>query len=132
MRFSSLFVAGLMCGLSGAAMSQTDATISLPTVVVGAPKQIAKPQKPEPHAVAHGTVSSRTPMAVASAAPVYGRDTLVTTTGNCSTTTWPTVSPVQCTKPMARNYVECTEMVAQHGGRASDSWWWCSNQGFKN
>jgi hypothetical protein len=132
MRFSSLFVASLMCGLSGTAMSQTDATTSLPGIVVGAPKQVARPQQKPQRAVAHSTVSSPTSIVTASATPVYGRDTLATTTGNCSTTTWPTVSPVQCTKPVARNYVECTEMVANGGGRSSDGWWWCSNQGFKN
>ena len=42
------------------------------------------------------------------------------------------VSPVQCTKPFARNYIECTEMVTKNGNRSSDAWWWCSNQGFKN
>jgi hypothetical protein len=57
---------------------------------------------------------------------------MATTTGNCSTTTDFTVSPVPCTKPGARNYVECTERVAKSGARASDGWWWCTNQGFKN
>jgi hypothetical protein len=132
MRFSSLFVAGLVCGLSGTAMSQTDppsrGVTSLLSVVVGAPKQLARPQKPGPQAVARSSVS----IASASDAPVYGRDTLASTTGNCSTTTWPSVSPVQCTKPFAHNYVECTEMVAKNGSRSSDAWWWCSNQGFKN
>jgi hypothetical protein len=58
---------------------------------------------------------------------------MATTTGNCSTTTDFTVSPVPCTaKPGFRNYVQCTEWLAKHGARASDGWWWCSNQGFKN
>jgi hypothetical protein len=57
---------------------------------------------------------------------------LATTTGNCSTTTDFTVSPVPCTKTAARSYVECTARVAKNGGRSSDGWWWCSNQGFKN
>jgi hypothetical protein len=57
---------------------------------------------------------------------------LATTTGNCSTTTDFTVSPVPCTKAGARNYVECTERVAKNGGRSTDGWWWCTNQGFKN
>jgi hypothetical protein len=57
---------------------------------------------------------------------------LATTTGNCSTTTDFTVSPVPCTKAGARNYVECTERVAKNGARATDAWWWCTNQGFKN
>jgi hypothetical protein len=57
---------------------------------------------------------------------------LATTTGNCSTTTWPGVSPVQCSKPYAHNYVECTEMIRKIGSRPADAWWWCSNQGFKD
>ena len=142
MKFSSLFfIASLavapLCVLSGTAMAKTatpsgGATTSLPNVVVEAPKQVARPQKTGPRAVARSTVSLRTSSASASDAPVYGRDTLATTTGNCSTTTWPTVSPVQCTKPVAHNYVECSEMVAKSGSRPSDAWWWCSNQGFKN
>jgi hypothetical protein len=55
-----------------------------------------------------------------------------TTTGNCSTTTWPMVSPVQCSKPYAHSYVECTSMIKKNGGDPSGAWWWCSNQGFKN
>jgi hypothetical protein len=57
---------------------------------------------------------------------------LATTTGNCSTTTDFVPSPVPCTKPVARNYVECTELVRKMGTRPSDGWWWCTNQGFKN
>jgi hypothetical protein len=58
---------------------------------------------------------------------------LATTTGNCSTTTDFTISPVPCTaKRGFRNYVECTEWLAKHGGRSTDGWWWCTNQGFKN
>jgi len=56
---------------------------------------------------------------------------LATTTGNCSTTS-DIVSPVPCTKPVAHNYVDCTERVRKNGARPSDAWWWCTNQGFKN
>jgi len=145
MRISSSLVApsavailstALLCSLTGPAMSQTEPRVggvtSLPGVVVEAPKQLDRPKKPRQRAIARSTVSPRTSVASASDPPVYGRVTLATTTGNCSTTTWPTVSPVQCTKPVARNYVECTEMVARNGSRSSDAWWWCSNQGFKN
>jgi len=118
MRSSSLFVAGLVCGLSGTAMSQTkppsSGATSLPSVEVGAPKR---------------TASIRTS---ASDAPVYGRVAPAGTTSKCSVTTWPNVSPVQCMKPRARNYVECTENVVKNGNRSSDAWWWCSNLGFKN
>jgi hypothetical protein len=50
----------------------------------------------------------------------------------CSTTTWPMISPVQCTKPKATSYAECQSMVRKNGATATDSWWWCSNQGFKS
>jgi hypothetical protein len=53
-------------------------------------------------------------------------------TSKCSTTTWPNASAHRCTKPYATNYVECAKMVTNSGGRSSDAWWWCSNQGFKN
>jgi hypothetical protein len=56
---------------------------------------------------------------------------LATTTGNCSTTTG-VVSPVPCTKPLAQGYVGCTEWVTKIGGKPSDAWWWCTNQGYKN
>lgn len=76
MKFSSLCVASiavaLPCGLNGTAMSQTDATTSLPSVVVGAPGQVARPQQPMPRAVARSTVSpliSPTP-ATPSASPM--------------------------------------------------------------
>ena len=97
MKFSSpFFVASLavvpLCVLSGTAMPQTatppgGATTSLPNVVVEAPKQVARPQKPGPRAAARNTEPLRTSIASASDAPVYGRVTLATTTGNCSTTT---------------------------------------------
>jgi hypothetical protein len=56
---------------------------------------------------------------------------LATTTGNCSTTTG-VVSPVPCTKPVAKSYVDCVESVSKSGARPADAWWWCTNQGFKN
>ncbi|SHH65785.1 hypothetical protein SAMN05444169_8619 [Bradyrhizobium erythrophlei] len=75
MRISSLFVASLavailsiaplLFGLSSTAMAQNatpsgGATTSLPNVVVEAPKQVARPQKPKQRAVARSTVSPRT------------------------------------------------------------------------
>ena len=126
----------LLSSLIGPAMSQTEPRVagatSLPGVVVGAPRQLNRPKEPGQRAVARSTVSARTSIASASDPPDGRRDILATTTGNCSTTTWPTVSPVQCTKPLARNYVDCTEHVVASGARPSDAWWWCSNQAFKN
>jgi hypothetical protein len=39
---------------------------------------------------------------------------------------------LQCSKPKATSYAECTKMVTQNGWRGSDAWWICSNQAFKN
>ena len=50
----------------------------------------------------------------------------------CSVTTWPSISALQCSKPKATSYAECTKMVTQNGRRGSDAWWICSNQAFKN
>ncbi len=143
MRLSSSLIApsavavlstALLFSLTGAAMSQTQPPAGgtpLPGIVVGAPKQSASRPKRASHAVSHS--AARISIASASDPPVYGRDTLATTTGNCSSTTFPVVSPVPCTKPYAHNYVECAELLAARtGARSFDTWWWCSNQGFKN
>ena len=98
MRFSSRFVAGptvaissialLLCGLGGTAMSQTATTSGrdaamLPDVVVEAPKQVARPQKPQPRTVAH-TTSPATPTSSASPVPPTGQlAKLASATGSC-------------------------------------------------
>jgi hypothetical protein len=71
MRFSSRFISSLavailsiallLCGLSGTAMSQTatpsgGATTSLPSILIDAPKQVPRPQRPKQRAVARNTV----------------------------------------------------------------------------
>jgi|GraSoi2013_100cm_1033763.scaffolds.fasta_scaffold25529_3 hypothetical protein len=52
----------------------------------------------------------------------------------CSTTTWPVHSATPCLGPNFHpaSYVECTTTATKMGWRASDAWWGCSNQGFKN
>ena len=71
-------------------------------------------------------------VAILSIAPANAESKyLATTTGNCSTTTG-IVSPVPCTKPLARSYVACTEWVTKIGAKPSDAWWWCTNQGYRN
>lgn len=70
MRLSSIFVAplaiailsiALLCGLSGTAVSQTatGTATPLPTVTVVAPKQAAKPQRPEVTSRGSGRVARR-------------------------------------------------------------------------
>src|SRR5262249_28492945 len=115
------------------AMSQTQTPArggaSRPSVV-GAPEQSAGQQKRGPRAVTRGVAPGRTSTASASAPAVWGR--LASTTGNCSTTTWPAVSSVPCTTPYHHSYTECTEKVMKNGSKSTDAWWWCSNYGFKN
>jgi hypothetical protein len=70
-----------------------------------------------------------------SIAPAHAQSKPVAPAGTeskCSTTTWPVISAVQCTKPRAKNYVECGDMVRKNGATALESSWWCSNQGFKS
>lgn len=50
----------------------------------------------------------------------------------CSGSSWPAMSPVQCSKPMATSYVQCLSMLEQKGWDARTTWWYCSSQGFKS
>jgi hypothetical protein len=78
MRLSSRFVApsavailstALLCGLSGPAVSQTATGVtSLPTVTVIAPKQAARPHRPERVAPRRTSSTARTPTAQTSSA----------------------------------------------------------------
>jgi len=89
MRCSSLFVAALMCGLSGTAMSQADppsgGVTPLPSVLVEAPRQVARPPKPE---VARSTVSPHTSpttptQSASSMSPTVKLAKLASATGSC-------------------------------------------------
>jgi len=71
-------------------------------------------------------------IAPANAERTFVIPTMATTTGNCSTTTWPAFSAVQCTKPYAHSYAECTTMIKKLGNDSTSARWWCSQQGFKN
>jgi hypothetical protein len=50
----------------------------------------------------------------------------------CSTTTFPILSAVQCSKPRASSYLECTSWIRQGGWEDRAAWWYCSSQGFKH
>lgn len=137
MKFSSLLVASVAAvyGLSPA-MSQTDASSTLPDVVIGAPKHVAKPRP-----VARSTTSRQTsigPANAASSASTPLRFTppahLASTTGDCSVSTWPTVSPVPCAHRYANSFGECMDrlMAPTTGIRNNEAAWWCTNQHFAN
>jgi hypothetical protein len=72
-----------------------------------------------------GLIIAGLPVATLSIAPANAES-------KCSTTTWPMVSAVPCTKPKATSYAECQSMVRKNGADSSVAWWWCSNHGFKS
>jgi hypothetical protein len=168
MKLSSLFVASpaiailsiapLLCGLSGTAMSQTStpsggATTSLPSVVVGAPKQAAGPQKPAQRAVVSSTVSPRTSPTAStpSASPMSPAAQLAklekatgSCVGGCVTSFRSGDAPWHgCSgssgmmSPTCRNvgnyktYAECTEAGLITGWRSNESQWYCSSLALK-
>jgi hypothetical protein len=64
-------IALLLCALSGTAMSQPTPTDTLPGVTVDAPKQVARPHRPNYHAVTRSTGSRTSPtVSTATAAPM--------------------------------------------------------------
>ena len=72
-------------------------------------------------------------IAILSIAPANAQKNQISQdTYKCSTTTYPVHSAEQCNKPVATSYVECTKMLMDKGWRASDVWWGCTNQKFKN
>jgi hypothetical protein len=169
MRFSSLFVASpalaifsialLLCGLSGTAMSQTaapsgGATTSLPDVVIEAPKQVARPQKPkQQHAVASSTESPRTspttPTPAASPmSPAAKLAKLASATGSCvggcvtsfrsADAPWHgcsvsggTLSSTCRNVANFKTYAECTEAGLITGWRTNEVSWYCSSLALK-
>jgi len=165
MRFSSLFVASpalailsLLCGLSGTAMSKTappsgGATTSLPSVVVEAPRQVARPQKPKQRAVAHSTVSPRTspttPTPSASPmSPTAQLAKLASATGSCvggcvtsfrsgdapwhgCSVSGGTLSSTCRNVANFKTYAECTEAGRVLGWRGGEVSWYCSSLALK-
>jgi hypothetical protein len=150
-----LSIALLLCGLSGAAMSQTatpsgGATTSLPGVVVEAPKQVTRPKH---SAVARSTVSRRTsqttqtPSAPESVSAKLAR--LASATGSCvggcvtsfrygsapwhgcSGSGWPALSPTCRNVANYKTYAECTEAGLLTGWRANEIPWYCSSLALK-
>jgi hypothetical protein len=162
MKLSSLFfVARLavvpLCGLSGTAMAQTatpsaGATTSLPNVVVEAPKQVARPQKPKQRAVARSTVFARTSPTTPTPSPMSPAaqleklanaagscvDGCVTSfrSGNapwrgCSGSGWPALSSTCRNVGHWKTYAACMEDGLKVGWRSSENGWYCSSLALK-
>jgi hypothetical protein len=154
-----LSIALLLCGLSGTAMSQTatppgGAATALPNVVVEAPKQVARPQKPKQRSVARGTVSPRTspttPTPSASpTSPTAQLAKLAKTAGSCvggcvtsfrsgnapwhgcSVSGWPATSSTCRNAGNYKTYAECTEAGLITGWRVTETSWYCSSLALK-
>lgn len=154
-----LSIAALPCGLSSTAMAQTatpsgGATTSLPNVVVEAPKQVARPQKPKQRAVARSTVSPRTssttPAPSASPmSPTAQLTKLSNATGSCvggcvtsfrsgnapwhgcSGSSWPALSQTCRNVGNYKTYAECTEAGLITGWRGNEVSWYCTSLALK-
>jgi hypothetical protein len=152
----------LLCGLSGMAMSQTatpsgGATTSLPNVVVEAPKQVTRPQRPKQRVVAGSTVPARTsstvPMPSASpmspAAQLARLEKIANAAGSCvdgcvtsfrsgnapwrgcSGSGWPALSSTCRNVGNYKTYTECTEAGLITGWRPMETTWYCSSLALK-
>jgi hypothetical protein len=151
MRFSSVAISSIvlpLCGPGGTAILQAatpsgDAT-SLPSVLVDAPKHVARPQQPKPHAVSRSTMSSRTSPTTASPRSSVGK--LANATGGscaggcatsfrtanapwvgCSTSAWPATSGTCRNVGNYKTYAQCTEAGRATGWRAPEMSWYCSS-----
>jgi hypothetical protein len=160
MRFSSLFVASLavailsallLCGLSGTARSQTatGSATSLPSIMVVAPKQVARPQRPQQ--VANTVASRQTAPTTQTPSPAQGSvlaklAALEKTSSNCTdgcqtsfkygNQPWNGCSgsggpfTLSTTCRNVRNfktYVECTETGVFLAWKTHEVWWYCTS-----
>jgi hypothetical protein len=142
MKFSSLFVAGVAVAILSVAPAfaapSGDAITSLPSVVVGAPKQ---------HAIARSTVSSRTSAPQLASAPggcVQGQPGFG---GGCVTSfrsgdrpwvgcSWSGITGVGCRNigpggiPY-KTYNQCMETGQHAGWRTNEVAWYCTSVALK-
>jgi hypothetical protein len=148
----------LLCGLSGPATSQTatpaGGAVSLPNVVVEAPKHVVRPQKPKQHMVARSTASA--PIASTAATPsaspagqlaklekianaagsCVGGCVTSFRSGNapwhgCSTSGWPATSSTCRNVGNYKTYAECTEAGQMTGWKVMETTWYCSSLALK-
>jgi hypothetical protein len=164
MRFSSLFVASLavailssallLCGLSGTARSQTatGSATSLPSIMVVAPEQVARPQRPQQ--VANTVASRQTAPTTQTPSPAQGSvlaklAALEKTSSNCtdgcqtsfkygnapwhgcSGSGWPALSSTCRNIGNYKTYAECTEAGLITGWRGNEVSWYCSSLALK-
>ena len=162
MKAVSLLVAGpavailsieLLCGLSGAAMSQTATTGSatlLPTIKVQAPKEVARPKhsaaprNPVSRPTSQATQTPSAPESVSAklaklentASSCAGGCATSFRSGNkpwvgCSVSGWPAVSPTCRNVANYKSYPECMEAGLIVGWRSNEVAWYCSSLALK-
>ena len=151
---AALLIALLLCGLSGTAMSQTatpaGVTTSLSSVVIEAPKRVARPQHLTHRAVARSAVSLRTsPIAPTSSGMSPELVKLASATGSCvdgcvtsfrsgdapwhgcSGSAWPALSLTCRNVGNYKTYEQCREAGLATGWRDTEVPWYCSSLGLK-
>jgi hypothetical protein len=154
---ASSSIALLMCSLGGTAISQaatpSDTATRLPTTIVEAPKQVARPHTPRHRAIARSTVSRQTSATTqtSSATPLSVSAKLAKlekVAGSCvdgcvtsfryGNAPWHGCSASGGTfSPTCRNvynfktYAECKETGLLLGWRDNDGYWYCSSLALK-
>jgi hypothetical protein len=163
MKLSSLFATSLavatvsiapsLCGLGGTAMSQTTPTVTLPSVTVQAPTQVARRPRPTRSAVARAVSQRTSPTAPAASAAadsdsaklarlaqVYSScvDGCATSfkTGNsswngCNGSGWPALSSTCRNVYNFKSYQECREAGILMRWGVGDISWYCSSLAIK-
>jgi hypothetical protein len=164
MRLSSGFVApsavailstAWLCGLGGAAMSQTTPASTLPSVTVQAPRQVARPHRPiqtantgaghrtSPAAEKPAQAANRTPPPAAGSVMAKLKE-LERTSSNCTdgcqssfkygnqtwngcSTTGDIFSATCRNVHNFKSYAECTEHGLLTGWNRNGIWWYCTS-----
>jgi hypothetical protein len=143
----------LLCGLSGAAKSDTTPINSLPNVTIQAPTQTVRPARPVRSAVTHAVTRHRSPAPQAIPAATDSDSAklarLAKITGNCvdgcqssfrhgnapwngcNGSAWPALSSTCRNVANYKSYQECRESGLLTGWRSVEISWYCSSLAMK-
>jgi hypothetical protein len=110
----ALLSTALLCSLTGAAMSQTTPSSALPSVTVEAPKQAARPQRPEVTSQGSGRVAHR---------PGRTSRSTQTATGTPSAARGPVMAKLAL---LERQASSCNDGCESSFKRGKDPWVGCS------
>ena len=119
----------LLCGLSGTAASQTTPSSTLPSITVDAPRQVARPQRPEVTPQGSGRVAHRAGRTSRFTQTATGTPTTGTSTTGTPTTGTPSVARGPIMAKLARLEREassCNDGCESSFKRGKDPWVGCS------